>query len=103
MGQATRDSSEYTTIIAEVYYDYSKRKNEVRPCAGQPFPQRMNIECAVEIRSYPLGTKVRLNVVKKRTFGIKSHLYSSYRWKHDVVTEKEYLAQAKIRMRNVHR
>jgi hypothetical protein len=88
MGHITRDAREYITVIAEVYFDCSKRKIVVRPCAGQSYPQTMNIECAREIRNYPQGTIVRLKVVKKRTYGIKPHLYSSYRWKHDVVTEK---------------
>lgn len=88
MGQKTKDPSEYINIIAEVYFDKSKHKNEVRPCVGQPFSRSMNIECASEIRNYHVGTKVRLKVVLKKTQGIKPHLYSYYGWAYDVVTDK---------------
>lgn len=86
MGQGgRRDPSEYISIIAEVFYDSSRRKNGVRPCSGQPFSPTMKIECAREIRKYPLGTKVRLDVVETEKEGSKPFLYSSYKWPHDVV------------------
>jgi len=89
MGQKTKDPSEYITIIAEVYFDKSKNKNEVRPCAGQPFPQDMRISCAMRIAKYTPGTKVRLKVVEAET-NRKPYLYSSYRWKHEKVPDKEF-------------
>ncbi len=39
-----RDSSEYITITAEVFYSPQHGKNKVRPCSGEQFPQSMNIE-----------------------------------------------------------
>lgn len=73
---------EYIEIVAEVFYDPARRKNGVRPIAGEPFPQDMKIECAREIRSYPLGTKVRLRVVQTDREGGRPFLYSSYKWPH---------------------
>ncbi len=58
-----RDSSEYITITAEVFYSPQHGKNKVRPCSGEQFPQSMNIEWARAIRQYPVGTTVKLKVV----------------------------------------
>ena len=80
-----RDQSEYITITAEVFYDTSQRKNGVRPCVDQPYAQTMKIECAREIRNYPIGTKVRLDVVETEKEGSRPFLYSSYKWKHYVI------------------
>ena len=80
-----RDPSEYVTITAEVYYSPSVQKNKVRPCAGEAYPQSMNIECARVIRQYPVGTKVRLRVVDTEREDGEQFLYSSYKWAHEVV------------------
>lgn len=80
-----RDPSEYTTIVAEVFYDPARRKNGVRPCKGQPFPENMKIECAREIRNYPVGTRIQLNVVETEKEGSRPFLYSSYKWAHKLV------------------
>ncbi len=80
-----RDPSEYTTIIAEVFFDPEVRKNGVRPCKDQPFPQNLKIECARVIRNYPRGTKVKLDVVETDRDGSRPFLYSSYKWNHEVI------------------
>ena len=80
-----RDQSEYITITAEVFYDTSQRKNGVRPWVDQPYAQTMKIECAKEIRNYPIGTKVRLDVVETEKEGSRPFLYCSYKWKHYVI------------------
>lgn len=77
------DPDEYISITAEVFYDASRRKNGVRPAKNQPFPQTMKIECAREIRDYPVGTKVRLRVVVTTKEESRPFLYSSYKWKHE--------------------
>lgn len=84
-----RHPSEYTVITAEVYFDASSRKNKVRPTAGEQFPPTMNIECAREIRRYPLGTRVRLRVVDTDREGGKPFLYSSYKWAHEIVGKRD--------------
>lgn len=80
-----RDDSEYIMIVAEVFYDPARRKNGVRPCEGQPFPQSMKIECSRKIRGYPVGTKIKLKVVETDKEGSKPFLYNSYRWEHTIV------------------
>lgn len=86
-GDKRRSRIEYTTIVAEVFFDSSRGRKGVRPSLGQVFPQSMKIECAKEIRSYPLGTKVKLNVVEKDSPSPKPYLYSSYKWQHFILNE----------------
>ena len=86
MGQGgRRDPSEYVTITSEVFFDTELGRTGVRPCAGERFPQSMKIECAKEIRTYPLGTLVRLSVVETNKEGGRPFLYSSYKWRHQIV------------------
>ena len=80
-----RHPSEYLTIRAEVYFDARTKKRKIRPCAGEPFPQSMNVECAKRIRSYDVGTKIQLRVVATDREGGKPFLYSSYKWTHEVM------------------
>lgn len=80
-----RDPSEYHVIIAEVFYDCKRRKNGVRPSSGQPFPSEMKIECARKIREYPVGTKIKIDVVETEREGGRPFLYSSYKWSHKIV------------------
>jgi len=80
-----RDPNEYVTIVGEVFFDSSVGKRGVRPCEGQPFPQTMKIECAREIRGYPVGTKVQLDVVPTDREGSRPFLYSSYKWPHKII------------------
>lgn len=80
-----RDPSEYTSITCEVFHDEERRKRGVRPIVGQPFPNDMKVECAKAIRSLPLGTKVKLQVVETDKEGSKPFLYSSYKWAYDIV------------------
>lgn len=82
-----RDPGEYRSILAEVFYDSSRRKNGVRPCPGQGFSQDMKIECAKKIRNYPIETKIRLRVVETAKEGSRPFLYSSYRWEHEIVEQ----------------
>jgi hypothetical protein len=77
---------EYTSIVAEVFYDRDRRRNGVRPTDGQPFPCQMKIECSREIRDYPIGTKVRLRVVKTSKQDGRPFLYSSYKWAHEILS-----------------
>ena len=78
-----RESSEYVSILATVLFDKTKGKVVVRPCEGEQFPSTLNIECAKIIRSYPIGTVVRLDVVETEREGGQAYLYSSYKWPHE--------------------
>jgi hypothetical protein len=79
------DPDDYISITAEVFYDTARRRNGVRPASDQPFPQTMKIECARKIRDYPVGTRVKLWVVETTKEGSRPFLYSSYKWKHELV------------------
>ena len=85
--QGQRNPHEYRRIIAEVFYDSALRKIGVRPCPGQGIPIDLKIEFSKAIRSYPLGTKIRLDVVETDREGGRPYLYSSYKWEHEVVNE----------------
>ncbi|MCG9780590.1 hypothetical protein [Photobacterium damselae] len=80
-----RHPSEYISIICEVFYDKNRRKNGVRPAIGQLFPSEMKVECAKNIRELPLGTKVKLSVVETEKEGSRPFLYSSYKWKYEII------------------
>lgn len=80
-----RHSSEYVSILAEVFFDKAKGQNGVRPCEGEQFSSSLKIECARVIRSYPIGTIVRLDVVETERDGGKPFLYSSYKWRHEKI------------------
>ena len=83
--ESRHSAEEYVSIVAEVFYDPARRKNGVRPASGQPFAQNVKIECAREIRDYPVGTKVRLRVVETTKQDSRPFLYSSYKWSHELL------------------
>jgi len=86
MGQGgRRDPSEYVSILAEVFFDNAIGKNGVRPCEGEQFSSSLKIECAKVIRSYPIGTVIRLDVVETDREGGQPFLYSSYKWRHEKI------------------
>jgi hypothetical protein len=80
-----RDRSEYTSILAEVFYDAARNRNGVRPCDDQRYSTQMKIECSRAIRDYPVGTIIRIDVVEKDTSGDRPFLYSSYKWSHEKI------------------
>jgi hypothetical protein len=80
-----RDPCEYTRIMAEVFFDTRHRKVRVRPVDGEVFPSSMNIECSRKIRELPLGSRVRLDVVETEREDGQPFLYSSYKWKYELV------------------
>ena len=81
-----RDPSEYTSILAEVFYDPHRSKNGVRPCDAQAFPKSLKIECAKVIRNYPIGAIIRLDVIRTKRLESRPFLYSSYKWAHERVS-----------------
>lgn len=81
-----RESSGYVSILAKVLFDNNKGKIVVRPCEGEQFSNTLNIECAKILRSYPVGTVVRLSVVETEREGGQAYLYSSYKWPHEKIS-----------------
>ena len=43
--------------ILELYHDYAKGKNRVRPCPGQGLNTDWNVRFPNSLRKYPVGTK----------------------------------------------
>ena len=88
MGQGgRRDPSEYVAIKAVVAKDPQRNKNCVVPCDDEIFPNTMKIECSRSIRDYQIGTVIELFVVETNRDGGKSFLYSSYKWKHKIISK----------------
>ncbi len=86
-----RDLSEYQEIIAVVNEDRAlrrkRRRKRLHPAPGQQYPEEMYIECSQELRSLPVGTRVKIQVVEKNPkdeYDTK-HLYSSYKWDYEIV------------------
>jgi len=61
----------------------------VRPIAGQGFPPDMHVECSKKLSDttiYPLGTRFRVWAKLTDKEGSGEFLYSSWRWKFDVLS-----------------
>lgn len=82
-----RDPSEYQKIIAVVNKDRALRRKRLHPAPGQQFPEEMYIECSIELRRLPVGTRVKIQVVVKnpKEEFVTNHLYSSYKWDYEIV------------------
>jgi hypothetical protein len=58
----------------------------VRPVAGQGLAEDLLVECPQEmIRDYPVGTRFRIKAKLTDREGGGEYLYTSYRWKFDVL------------------
>lgn len=60
----------------------------IRPAAGQEFPVTLHVECSKKLSDtnlYPLGTRFRLRAKLTDRKGGSKFLYSSYRWKFEVL------------------
>lgn len=60
----------------------------IRPIRGQGFPVTMHVECSKELSDtgrYPLGTRFRLRAKLTDLKGGGEFLYSSWRWKYEVL------------------
>lgn len=89
--------SEYETIIVESFFPARTSglhgPVHVRPAKYQIFSRDLMVECSKELvdtQRYPVGTKFRLKVKLTDRLGSGEFLYSSYRWKYDVVSEGEF-------------
>jgi len=75
----------YTSIIVEVY-DSGRLSGKhgtrhVRPAKNQPFPQSLDVECASKVAdNHPVGTRFRMDVIRKYREGEGEHLYSYWGW-----------------------
>jgi hypothetical protein len=58
----------------------------IRPCEGQGFPIDMHVECAKSMSNdYPVGTRFRIKAKVTDKEGGRDFLYTSWRWKYEVL------------------
>jgi hypothetical protein len=60
----------------------------IRPISGQGCPVTIHVECSKELSNldrYPLGTRFRLRAKLTDRKGGGEYLYSSWRWKYEVL------------------
>lgn len=63
-------------------------KVHIRPVPGQKHPTTLRVECSKtlsDLTRYPLGTRFVINAKLTDREGGPPFLYSSWRWKYDVV------------------
>lgn len=81
----------YQEIIVESYEaEHTSGKHgkvHIRPILGQPYPTTMDVECSKKMRTdYPVGTRFKILAAIKQKEGGDQFLYSSYRWKFEVLS-----------------
>lgn len=65
-------------------------KVHVRPLPGQRFPVDLHVECARRLcRDYPVGTRFRIWAKLTDREGDGEYLYSSWRWKYEVLSRPD--------------
>lgn len=77
----------YKEVIVETYREGGGITGiHVRPAAGQAFPQSLRVECSKRlITDYPVRTRFKILAKLTDRQGEGEFLYSSYKWKFEVV------------------
>lgn len=80
----------YEMVLVESYIpdDPSGKhgKVHIRPVAGHKYPASLQVECSKKLSGdYPVGTKFLLQAKLTDRESGGEYLYSSYRWKYEVV------------------
>lgn len=82
----------YRYVIIETYQshgEFSRHSIRARPLAGQGLLTAMKVECSSAMREkHPVGTKFKVWAKIKNTVE-EPHLYTSWQWKYDVVSDNE--------------
>ncbi|MDR2195678.1 MAG: hypothetical protein LBE50_03610 [Gallionellaceae bacterium] len=82
----------YRYVIIETYCSHGESSHHsirARPLPGQDLPTSMKVECSSSMREkYPIGTKFKVWAKIKSTADAP-HLYTSYRWKYDILSDSE--------------
>ncbi|WP_444888107.1 hypothetical protein [Microbulbifer sp. JMSA008] len=84
--------SPYEEVLVESYIPSNTSgkhgKVHIRPVAGGKYSSSLQVECAKKLsRDYPVGTKFLLQAKLTDREGGGEYLYSSYRWKYEVVSD----------------
>ncbi len=82
----------YLHVIVESYFPASTSgkhgRVHLRPVAGQPFDTSLAVECSKSLTTdYPVGTRFRLRAKLTDREGGGQFLYSSWRWRVEVVSK----------------
>jgi len=80
----------YVHVIVESYLPVSTNglhgPVHIRALPGQGYPDDIHVECSKSLsRDYPVGTRFRLVAKLTDKEGGKDFLYSSYRWRFEVL------------------
>jgi len=81
---------QYVDIIVESYRASGTSglhgSVHIRPIAGQGYSSSLHVQCWKGLReNYPIGTKFRIKAKLTDREGEGDFLYSSYRWKYEVL------------------
>jgi len=82
----------YEEVIVESYIpDNTSGKHgkvHIRPVAGGKYSQLLQVQCSKSLsRDFPVGTKFLLQAKLTDREDGGEYLYSSYRWKYEVISE----------------
>jgi len=85
-------NNQYEMVLVESFIpnDPSGKhgKVHIRPVAGGKYPSTLAVECSKKLSSdYPVGTKFILQAKLTDRENGGEYLYSSFRWKFEVVKE----------------
>jgi hypothetical protein len=83
---------DYRYVIIESYRaigEQSAHAVRARPLPGQGLPAVMCVECSSKMRErYPIGTKFKI-LAKIKDTDRDPHLYTSWQWKYEVVSDSQ--------------
>ena len=93
----------YRYVIIETYHSYgesSRHSVRARPLSGQGLSTSLKVECSSSMRDrHPIGTKFKVWAKVKDTADAP-HLYTSWQWKYDVLSDSEAEAFIKAKQWN---
>lgn len=80
----------YEMVLVESFIPKNPSGNHgkvhIRPVAGGKYSPALHVECSKKLSSdYPVGTRFMLQAKLTDREGSGEYLYSSYRWKYEVV------------------
>ena len=93
----------YRYVIIETYRSYGESSHHsirARPLPGQGLSTSLKVECSSSMRErHPIGTKFKVWAKVKDTDDAP-HLYTSWQWRDDVLSDSEAEAFIKAKQWN---
>ena len=83
-------TNKYEEVLVESYLPANTSgkhgKVHIRPVAGYKYPVTLQVQCSKKLSNdYPVGTKFILQAKLTDREGGGEYLYSSFRWKYEVI------------------